>query len=130
MPKKNKNLGLILAILALAVFAIGVFSLLHSLIRSMRQGQFSPPYQQLHQRKISADNIRGWMTFGYINKSFDLPPEYLKNNLSIIDKKYPNISIDSWAKKSREDRASLLEQVKALVLAYQNRDSSSTLSFR
>ena len=34
------------------------------------------------------------MTFGYINKIYNLPQDYLKDKIGITNKKYPNMLID------------------------------------
>jgi amino acid permease len=41
--------------------------------------------------------IRSWMTFDYINKLFNIPPDYLKNTLSISDPSYPQLSLYGYA---------------------------------
>ncbi|MDR3559524.1 MAG: hypothetical protein P4L58_03930, partial [Candidatus Pacebacteria bacterium] len=71
--------------------------------------------KNFHHRPLTVDNIEGWMTFGFINHSFNLPPEYLKNTLGITDNKYPNITLDRWAKESRAKSADLLEETKLLI---------------
>lgn len=42
--------------------------------------------------------VRPWMTFDYINKIFNLPPDYLKTRLDITDPRYPKLSVSEYAK--------------------------------
>ena len=39
--------------------------------------------------------IRPWMTFDYINRIFNLPKDYLKDQLQISDAHYPNTTLGS-----------------------------------
>lgn len=53
------------------------------------------------------------MTFDFVNTSFHLPPEYLKDTLHIEDKKYPHIPIDRSAKKAgfkKEDYLGMIQR--------------------
>jgi hypothetical protein len=60
------------------------------------------------------------MTFDFLDKSFGLPPDYLKKGLGITDKKYPNITIDSWAKNTQENPGAMLEKTKKLIQDFEN----------
>ena len=44
--------------------------------------------------EVQVENIQPWMTFGYINQTFMIPEEYLKNRMRITDEKYPNITLN------------------------------------
>lgn len=59
--------------------------------------------------------ISGWMTFSYINIVYKLPPDYLQHNLSLSWSKFPNISIDSYAKARKLSKDELLKKVKSSV---------------
>lgn len=63
----------------------------------------------------TVDSIQGWMTFEYLNRVFLLPPEYMKDQLSITDTHYPKLTVDHLAKTMGTDPATLLEQVKILL---------------
>jgi len=52
--------------------------------------------------KIVPDQIRGWMTFRYISMATGVNADVLKQALGITDKKYPNITVNSYAKQSRQ----------------------------
>jgi hypothetical protein len=111
--KKPKNLWIILTII---VFLLGFLFAAHAFRSLMRHGFFGPP----HYKAISVDGIKGWMTFDFVNKSFHLPPDYLKKELDITDKKYPNVTIDHGAKNIKENPSILVEEIKNLIRNYQN----------
>ena len=116
---KFKKVALILALIATAAFVFSIILMINILLNLNRHGFPKPPFQHLHQKQITTDNIREWMTFQYINRFFNLPPEYLKSSLDITDRKYPNITISKWAKNSKQDSAALIEEIKTLINDYQ-----------
>jgi len=117
----GKKLVAIWIILTIVVFLLGVFLLARTFINLKRHGFFGPPIgQSFHRRKIEVSNIRGWMTFDFLNKSFNLPPEYLKGKLNITEKKYPDITIDSVARSTQDDPGAMLERIKKLIMDFQN----------
>lgn len=100
------EISVLLATLALiAVF----FSYLVFHVRdASREGAFDkrPPITDLFgkpgERTSSPDpdKIESWMTFKYVNVVFALSDDVLKDSLKIEDKKYPNVPIGKYAKKS------------------------------
>lgn len=44
--------------------------------------------------------IGPWMTFGYVNEAFLLPPGYLEQRFSIADPRYPMLTLGTYAKES------------------------------
>ncbi len=62
--------------------------------------------------------IRPWMTFDYINKTFNLPADYLKTHLSIADPRYPQLSLGGYAQSGHVDPNVFLRQVETAVRAY------------
>ena len=64
-----------------------------------------------HMKRENVDMIRDWMTFSYVNKVYNLPFDYLKTELSITNKKYPNMIIDEQN----------LDMVKSAVSSFDNR---------
>ncbi len=62
-----------------------------------------------------ADTIRSWMTFDYLNGFFKMPPDYLKNRLSISDPAYPKMTINKFAKDIRQTPSSTLVEVQNTV---------------
>jgi len=63
--------------------------------------------------------IRGWMTFRYLDAVFKLPADYLKSGLGVTDTHYPNISINFLAKEQKQDSVQVLDNVINLVKNYQ-----------
>lgn len=49
---------------------------------------------------VDASAIRAWMTFGYVNHLFALPPAYLKAKLGIVDARYPNLTVSAYASEA------------------------------
>jgi len=116
MDKKKNNLKpweLALVFGVAAVFS-GQLSLIVGIYRNLnRNGSLAPIYhprqQHIPRKQLQIDNIKSWMDFDYLNRSFQLQPNYLQAKLNITDKKYPNITIDSWAKKSVQDPNKIIE---------------------
>jgi len=74
--------------------------------------------RQITAQKITPDQIRGWMTFRYVNLEFNLPSGYLKSALKITDSRYPNLSLDSLAKQQNISSASLIAKTVNSVKSY------------
>jgi hypothetical protein len=78
-------------------------------------------YIHRYRRQASVSTlpaIRSWMTFSFINQQYKLPPDYLKTKLNISSKKYPNISISSWASSQKKDSAIVLDEVNRVIKEY------------
>jgi hypothetical protein len=69
-------------------------------------------------QKISPDQIRGWMTFRYLNLVFNTPPGYLQQALSIKDSHYPNITLDALAKEQNLSSVQILAKVSTAVTSF------------
>lgn len=74
---------------------------------------------RLH-RPITISDIRVWMTFDYLNVIFKLDHLYLKNTLVITNSKYPNISIEAYARRNRINPQVLLHNIKQAIINYPN----------
>lgn len=115
MSQARKN-EIIWIVIAVTVFFLGVFLLTHIYRDLRRQGIFFRPISQnLHRKKIAVAEIQTWMTFDFLNKSFGLAPSYLKDGLTITNKRYPNITIDRWAKDTHESPSALLDRINKLI---------------
>lgn len=64
------------------------------------------------------NSIESWMTFDYLNYLFNLPPSYLKSQLSITDTHYPRLSISQYARKQNFDPNAFLDSVKNALRPY------------
>ena len=62
--------------------------------------------------------IRPWMTFDYINKLFNIPPDYLKNTLSIGDPSYPQLSLYGYANHQHVNVTIVVSDVESSTRAY------------
>lgn len=63
-------------------------------------------------------SISYWMTFDYINRAFNLPPEYLKTNLHILDSRYPYLVLSRYARSQSMSNSALVTQVQKAVRDY------------
>lgn len=124
----KQKLYIILAIILLVI--LFVFAL-HLIIRDYRylRGDVlsSQPHSfrnwyGMHQRYTpsvsNVDSIRSWMTFNYLNRVFNLPPDYLKTKLNVSDSKYPNITVEKVIKEKKEAENSYLEKLKTNIRLY------------
>lgn len=71
-----------------------------------------------HMSLADLNYIREWMSYDYINKSFNLPPAYLKSELNIPETAYPNVLISKTAKDKQTAAAAYLTTVKEAVRKY------------
>ncbi|MEI6843045.1 MAG: hypothetical protein WCK48_00840 [bacterium] len=110
---KSKNtLHIVQTILVvlLIVFAILFYRLVKE-YDHLRRVEVANSYRELianikKNRSLTSGDvsvIQQWMTFDYVNRVFNLPPEYLKNSLTIIDPKYPKVVISKYAKNQKFD---------------------------
>ncbi len=104
-------LVLITGILAVSLyFFVGNFEnlRLHGYIRAHIR-------RQIIGQKITSEQIRGWMTFRYVNLMFGLPPAYLQNTLGVKDGHYPNVSLDVLAKEQNLSSAQIVAKTSEAV---------------
>ncbi len=62
--------------------------------------------------------ISPWMTFDYVDKLFNLPPAYLKSQLSVADPAYPNLTLGKFSKGIGQDVSSTVEEIRNAVQNY------------
>jgi hypothetical protein len=116
LKKEAKKTRMIWITLAIVALLLAIFFLLHTFRDRKNHGFFGPPISQnFHKKKLDLADIQGWMTFDFLNKAFGLPSDYLKKELVITDRKYPNITIDRWAKNNQENPSILLDRIKKLI---------------
>lgn len=72
----------------------------------------------------SVDAIQSWMTFQYINFSFGLPSNYLKDILQITDPKYPKISIAKFARKNNQIELEFIQKIQEAVRTWKAKKES------
>ncbi len=117
IPWRWAVLILLAAYLALTVFwlAQDVISISGAggLIRRHHLGELLGPRPAVSTMPTSA--IQDWMTFAYLDRTYDLAPGFLRRRLSINDGRYPDLSIAEYAERSRLNRAALLEETRRAV---------------
>jgi hypothetical protein len=120
-PKKLTRFRLILIAVSGVVFLLGIFFLIH-IFKDLRKQEVWPfsRRQNFHEKQLAVEDIRSWMTFDYINRSFGLPPDYFKNNLNIEDNHYPRVTIGHWAKESRQNSEDLVAKIRLLITNFHN----------
>ena len=134
MPKNDigtiiKKLSFELAIISLVTVLFGLAFFLTINLRtasrqsSLKQHRSISALLFTHKKSglilpADANYIDSWMTFRYINVIFDLPENYLKDDLNIHDNNYPNVSLKKCALTDKIDPALFLDKVKQAVNAY------------
>ncbi len=58
------------------------------------------------------------MIFGYLNKVFNLPSDYLKTKLNIANPHYPNVTVKKIAAEQKISSTTYLETVKEAIAQY------------
>jgi len=87
--------------------------------RLRREGHLPPPGTWRDHRHFAptladVDHLEIWMTFGFIEKRFALPPEYLKHTFSITSTA-PDLTIKAGATALGTSTDALLASIKGLL---------------
>ncbi|MDB5238122.1 MAG: hypothetical protein JWM46_392 [Candidatus Kaiserbacteria bacterium] len=119
-PYRNVLIGLTL--LCLILLAASAYLFFNDALAMRRAGFLSGP-RGWHQARTpetapTATGIRAWMTFDFINDIFDLPPDYLKNTLSIRAAAYPKLTVAQAAKLEGIPQDEFLLKVQAATASY------------
>jgi hypothetical protein len=126
MEKTPQYIKFILILLvAIIIVLFGLLFLQFNVFRQSGGFRLHQPWQNFGQYRrtfgpADVKEVQSWMTFDYINKVFNLPPEYLKNKFSISDSKYPRISLAGYAKNHNIDISNFLSEVKDAIVNYSN----------
>ncbi len=129
---KNKTIALIrsektwLLVIIFIIFATFI-SILQSVL-SQQSSAVKPSNRGLSLRargKLRPDQVKGYMTFGFISRVFNVPSDFLKKELSVNDSRYPKISIDEYAEKNGIPTTQLQSEVIAILLRFQKNASST-----
>jgi len=127
MISYNRN-HLILKI-ALGVAVVAIIALVFLLFRQYqhveRLGYIAHQqslFRSLHGSGVlttaDASSTKGWMTFEYINRAFDLPPSYLETELDVYDTRYPRMTIIEYGKDAGISEAAALSRVQNAISTY------------
>lgn len=111
-------LGVVLAVLLF--FLVRQYQILRreSIISARESWLMNALKNHPHLTASDVSFISSWMTFDYLNKLFNLPPEYLKIQLSISDPAYPKLIIGNFAKDAHRTASGTLEEVQNAVRQY------------
>jgi len=134
MPTNNvkllmKKYSFKLILLALGIAILFFSFLLVRNIRAVNRSGMISQHRSLNElllgrqknQTISVSDVNYidyWMTFKYINTIFKLPENYLKDRLSILSDRYPNVSLGKYASTNKIDRALFVSEVKKTVNSY------------
>jgi hypothetical protein len=89
-----------------------------------KQGVFTPAASRIHRPffsrpTIAANQIQGWMTFGYIEHVYKIPESYLQTQISSTSALQPNNTLDTYGASRNLDSAAFVEKIRSAVTAYQ-----------
>lgn len=116
--KYKKILQWFLVFVLLVFLIYTLIQIVGSITELKREGFISRRNFHKYSSKPQINDMQSWMTFRYINVIFSLPPEYLKTELNILDKSYPNIAISVLAKKNKINPMNLLSSTQQAVQKY------------
>jgi len=78
-----------------------------------------PNYSLLqHSRSLAPEDVQGWMTFEYLNFVFKLPPDYLRQTLSIENARYPRVTLKRYADRAGIDLSLLIHNTREAIQNY------------
>jgi hypothetical protein len=126
MPNKSSRTieyvigALVVVLVILIVFlALNYRALRRSAVAGARQSWLSTLVAHHRGPATVADlaSVRPWMTFDYLNRFFNLPPQYLQTQLAITDPQYPRLTIGGYAKRNHLDLATFQHQLDAALRA-------------
>jgi hypothetical protein len=111
-------LGVLLAILLF--FLVRQYQILRreSIISARESWLMNALKNHPHLMANDTGAIRSWMTFDYLNKLFNLPPDYLKTQLSVTNPAYPRLTIGTFAKDVGQPASSTLTKIQNDVRQY------------
>ena len=120
----GKHYAAILALLALVFVMLCVAliaeyrELRRENIMNFHASWFAAFHHRMPLGPSDTDMVESWMTFDYINRIFNLPPEYLKASLQIADSHYPRISVSKYAKSQGIMPDQFVTRIQAAIRNY------------
>jgi hypothetical protein len=108
----------IFLIIILTVLCIVEIQALGREVRDERAARMRESEVHVLRDHIDIDDVESWMTFSYLNTVFKLPPEYLKNVLSVESPRYPDIHIGGYARVYKLDPDLLVKNIKQAIRDY------------
>ena len=120
----KKNLSVTVNTILIILLACTTWYFVSSFESYYTNGELHTIYHYRDATRVSQDPksimhaLHPWMTFDYITVVYRLPKDFLKNIFSITDPKYPNIRIDSYAKKTGLSVSVVLERIAENISQY------------
>ncbi len=128
-PKKRRPLSqrIKIALIVLGVVLVALFVFLVRDYLSLRRANlvnrrelslsaFVQKHGTLNSTEVGV--IHPWMTFDYINKIFNLPQDYLRNQLQVSDPHYPNITLGNYASAGNINALEAVHDVQNAIVNY------------
>jgi hypothetical protein len=109
-----------LAILCIVCIALILF-FAKDIFSAYKKGTLFPRRRYVKNGLSTATSVQPWMTFGYVNVIYHLPPSFLKEKLEITNPHYPNIQIGHYAKSEGLTNQEIQLRVNEVVKTYQTR---------
>jgi hypothetical protein len=129
--KKPRPIGYYIgiAIVVLGVLLVALFILLVRNYLTLRRANlinrrelslsaFIQKHGPLNASEVGV--IRSWMTFDYVDRLFDLPKDYLKDQLQISDSRYPNLTLSAYGSENNFDAPATVGRVQGAISYYFN----------
>lgn len=115
MSKKNIY-PLILVLAILVLFAV-VRLFVNNFTHVKKKGGFH--MHAADRPRLAIEKIQGWMTFEYLNRTFNLPTDYLQKDIEVTSSSYPNVTLTKEATLRGQDLTVFLGDVKKSIKKYQ-----------
>jgi hypothetical protein len=125
VAKTGQYIKYAIVFLAIVIVVLSVFffrqyvALRRANIISARESWLSTAIKNHgHATVNDVDFVRSWMTFDYLDKLFNLPPDYLKTRFSIMDNRYPKLSISEYAGSSHLNKNMVTSEIIGAIRDY------------
>lgn len=124
---KRKIVYSVLLLLGFLAFVVLTHLFIANYGRLRYSGELHPPIpvsrwiriQSNHATSsVEVGSITGWMTFDYINRVFNLPADYLKTKLAVMDPRYPKLTISKAAVSQQVSEEVYLGDLKNAISWY------------
>jgi hypothetical protein len=128
MFSSHKTHFLVKIALGVAVAAVVILSaLLYQQYRHIQRLDYISAHRQSLFKSLhgsgpltatDASSTQVWMTLNYINRAFSLPSTYLQSNLAVSDSRYPNMTVEEYAKDTGLSTVAALLKVQSAIVVY------------
>jgi hypothetical protein len=115
MSKKNTYSLTLLAAILLLFATTGLF--FSNFTHLKQRGDFH--VRREDHPNVDVEKIADWMTFEYLNRSFNLPLDYLQKDLGVTNSHYPNLTLRREATLRKQNPTVFVSLVKISIKKYQ-----------